>query len=290
MNPFATVRRRRWLFCLLPVTIMGVLVWRGLSNAQADPVQHAVELRLSPWLPGSPPVRVALLADIHFGNRAMSASRLDRIIEGVNATSPDLILIAGDFINGHEMASANQQISELVALLAQLHAPLGVVAVLGNHDNWVAPSRIKAELASVGITVLENEAVRRGPLAVVGVGDRFSGHDNIAKAAEAARAIGGAPIVLTHSPDLASSLPEDFPLVLAGHTHCGQIYVRRLGAIVTRSPSQKFRPLYDQHYRCGMIRDPARVTVVTGGLGSGTIPIRLGTRPDWWMITLQADE
>ncbi len=170
--------------------------------------------------------------------------------------------------------------------LARLRAPLGVIAVLGNHDHWTDPAAIRAALEKAGIIVLDNDAARRGPLAILGVGDAFSGHDDIARTMAAAARIGGLPVVLTHAPDLVHKLPTALPLILAGHTHCGQIVLPWIGPPIARSPFQHWKPLYDPRYRCGIVTDPGRQVIVTAGLGSGTAPIRIGAPPDWWLLTL----
>jgi uncharacterized protein len=134
--------------------------------------------------------------------------------------------------------------------------------------------------------VLGNEAVRRGPLAIIGVDDSFSGHDDVVAAAASWEKVGGIPLVLTHSPDAAHKLPGGLPLVLAGHTHCGQVVLPWLGPVLTRGPKQQWRPLYDPRYRCGVVREANRIVVVTAGLGSGTLPVRFGAPPDWWLVTV----
>ena len=106
-------------------------------------------------------------------------------------------------------------------------------------------------------------------------------------AERAARRLGGVPIVLTHSPDLVPDLPVDQPLVLAGHTHCGQVVLPWIGPLVMHAPSDHWRQLYNPRYRCGIVRDGTRTTIVTAGVGSGTSPIRIGAMPDWWLITLE---
>ncbi len=216
----------------------------------------------------------------------MDAGRLRRIVDQVNAARPDLILLAGDFVVGHDVAGAAQRAADLEAPLSHLNAPLGVVAVLGNHDHWTSPNGVRAALVRAGISVLGNEALRRGPLAILGVDDSFSGHDNVAATAASWKTMGGIPIVLTHSPNVAHKLSGEFPLVLAGHTHCGQVVLPWLGPILTRSPTQQWRPLYDARYRCGVVRDANRIVVVTAGIGSGTSPVRLDAPSDWWLLTV----
>lgn len=162
------------------------------------------------------------------------------------------------------------------------------MAVLGNHDHWTGAASVRLALTKARVVVLENQAVRRGPLTVVGVGDRFSGHNDVPASVSSARALdGGIPIVLTHSPDVVPDLPADQLVVLAGHTHCGQVVLPGFGSVATRSPRNQWRRLYDPRYRCGIIRDGQRTTIVTAGVGSGTSPIRLGAMPDWWLVTLR---
>jgi predicted MPP superfamily phosphohydrolase len=216
----------------------------------------------------------------------MDAERLRTIVGQVNAAGPDLVLLAGDFVTGHDADGAAQRAAGLEAPLSHLNAPLGVVAVLGNHDHWTSSHAVRAALVRAGITVLGNEAVRRGPLAILGVNDAFSGHDDVAATVASWKTIGGIPLVLTHTPDLVHKLSGEFALVLAGHTHCGQVVLPGLGPILTRSPKQNWRPLYDTRYRCGVVRDADRIVVVTAGVGSGTSPVRFGAAPDWWLLTV----
>ncbi|QNQ11282.1 metallophosphoesterase [Sphingomonas alpina] len=258
----------------------------GLANVQAIPIMRRAMVKMPGLAAGTPPVRVALLSDIHLGNHGMRPGRLANIVDQVNAARPDLIVIAGDFVTGHDAEGIEARATGLTAPLSRLRAPLGVFAVLGNHDHWTSPTAIRSALEKAGIITLENQAERRGPLAIIGIGDRFSGHEDIARSIAAARRIGGAPIIVTHSPDIVPNLPPGFPLVLAGHTHCGQVVLPWLGPLITRAPRDHWKPLYMLRYRCGLVRDPGRLTVVTAGLGSGSAPIRLGAMPDWWLLTL----
>ena len=258
----------------------------GIRKAASTPIERQLSVDLPEWPRDASRLRVALLSDIHFGNRAMSTERLNAIVEQINGAHPDLILIAGDFVVGHDALRASGRAAGLEAPLSRLNAPLGVVAVLGNHDHWTAPDAVRLALGRARITVLENRAVRRGPLAVVGIDDAFSGHDDIEAASASLAAIGGVPILLTHSPDLVHKLRDGFPLVVAGHTHCGQVVLPWYGPLLARSPRENWRPLYDLRYRCGVVRDSNRVVVVTAGVGSGSIPVRLGAPPDWWLLNL----
>jgi uncharacterized protein len=261
---------------------LAIFVIVGINNAQAVPTERRASVSIATLPDDSPALQVALLSDIHLGNRVMEPSRLAEIVAQVNQSRPDLILIAGDFVSGESEVRGAEIAPRLTAPLSRLKARLGVFAVLGNHDNWTAPDVIRTALNRAGIVVLENEAVRREAFAIVGVGDHFSGHDDIARSTQAADRIGGVPIVFTHSPDIAVDLPDRFPLLLAGHTHCGQMVLPWFGPIVRYS---RWRRLYNPKYQCGRIADHNRVTFVTAGLG-GTVPIRINAMPDWWLINV----
>jgi predicted MPP superfamily phosphohydrolase len=281
--------RRKWTIvalCLLFAALAGTFA-AGLQEAVSRPVERRATLGLPGWPAGTAPLHVALLSDIHIGNRAMDAARLTSIVEDVNAQRPDLVLIAGDFTAGTRADGAGARAAALTLPLSRLRAPLGVVAVLGNHDYWTAPGAIRAALERAGAAVLVNRAIRRGPLTILGVDDAYSGHDDVRATLRSAAGLGGIPIVLTHSPDVVHRLGSGFPLLLAGHTHCGQAVLPLYGPILTHAPLDRWRPLYDTRYRCGLIRREGDGSViVTAGLGSGTAPIRLGAPPDWWLLTL----
>lgn len=269
---------RRFLLALFAVTV--ALVGYAFAQARSDPVIRRATLSLPGWQRGEPPVRVALLGDIHIGGPAMDEGRLRRIVGQVNALRPDLVLIAGDFISGHDPVAGARAAAQLGAPLSGLRARYGVVAVLGNHDHWTAPELIHTQLESAGIVVLENEVARRGPLTIGGVDDPFTERDRMADVLARMTSPG---LILAHSPDIAPETPHN-TLVLAGHTHCGQVVLPFVGPLVQTSPVLG-RRLYDPRYRCGIIRDGARVVVVTGGLGA-SFPFRLGAPPDIWLLTL----
>lgn len=263
----------------------------GVAETTRTPEVRTAALALPDWPRGAPPVRVALLSDIHAGNRAMTPARLGQIVAQVNAAHPDLVLIAGDFLIGAAEADPARYAAALLVPLRGLTPPLGTIAVLGNHDHWAGRAAVTAALERVGVTVLVNAAARRGPLNLIGVGDAFSGHDDFAATLRAAYGLGGAQVVVTHAPDLVPKLPPGFALVLAGHTHCGQIVLPGMGSLFRKSPKRGWHRIYDPHYRCEIVRDRGfgdggRTTVITGGLGSGSVPLRIGAPPDWWLLTL----
>lgn len=262
------------------------LVAAGYQSARSNPVVRTTTVSVVDWPAGAPPLRIALLSDIHIGGAAMDAARLNRIVDSVNARSPDLVLIAGDFVYGHSPEDGRAASVGLTAPLKRLKAPLGVVAVLGNHDHWTDPDAVQEALEGAGITVLRNSAVTRGPAAIIGIDDAFSDNARIDLALRSAEPLPGFRIALTHAPDLAFSLPTDVALVLGGHSHCGQVILPLIGAVAERSPKTG-RILYNPRYRCGVVEDDGQTVIVSGGLGASGPPVRIGAPPDWWLITLE---
>ena len=272
--------RKSLLGLLALVLAMGGLYLYGRAEALSDPIVRTATVRLPNWPAGTKPVRAVLISDIHIGGPGMDAARLDRIVDQINALKPDIVLIAGDFIYGHDAQGAKMFGPALVAPLAKLHPPLGVVAVLGNHDHWTGADAVRSALAQARVTVLDNDASPRGPIVIGGAGDDYSNHTDLGATLAKMRQFEGARIILTHSPDIAPMLPNDVRLLLAGHTHCGQVVLPLWGPVSDVSR-------YGARYRCGLVVEPGRATIVTAGLGtSGPAAVRLNAPPDLWLITL----
>lgn len=278
--------RRFVLFVSIVALIVAALLTFMFAEARRDPVVRRMTIAAAGWPVGVPPVTLALLSDIHLGSRAMDVGRLERIVDQVNALRPDLVLLDGDFVEGVDPVAGTAFAMQLTAPLSRLHARLGVVAVLGNHDHASAPGAVTRALRAAGVTVLTNWATRRGPLTVVGIDDAVTGHAMPAPAQDAARLLGGIPVTISHAPEVLPLLRKgSAPLLLLGHTHCGQIMVPG-GSRLTRYINEG-EPLYDPRYRCGVTHDPGRISVVTAGLGTSRVPMRFRAPPDMWLLTLR---
>ena len=276
----------RWLTSkspLLWVTVLAVLgaglLAKGYWNATRDPVVRTAHVRVGDWPEGEPPIEALLLSDIHVVGPDMPPERLERIVTRLNRLEPDMILIAGDLVSDHRGATHVYTAGEVVAPLGGLRAPLGVIVVPGNHDHWFQPAALRGELEALGILVLQNEAVKAGPLVVGGVDDDYSGHDDVAATLAAMDRIGGGvPVILTHSPDVIPEIDRPMAAHFAGHTHCGQIRVPLFGAVNHMSR-------YGARFACGDIRDGKRRIFVGAGLGTSLLPLRYLTPPDVWFVT-----
>jgi uncharacterized protein len=279
--PRRWARRLAWTLASLLLIGVGTL-GLGYYNATRDPVIRTATLELFDWPADAPPLRVLHISDIHVAGPDMPPERLAALVQSFNRLRPDLITIGGDLVSEKRSATRIYPPDAVVAPLGGLRARLGVVATLGNHDHWYAPAELRAGLERRGIIVLANDAVRRGPLIIGGVDDDYSGHDDVPATFAAMAALGAGPrVLLTHSPDIVPELPVPVGATLAGHTHCGQIRLPLIGAITYISR-------YGDRFACGVIRREANGPVVVGaGLGTSIVPLRFGTPPDAWLLTLR---
>jgi predicted MPP superfamily phosphohydrolase len=219
-------------------------------------------------------LRVLLITDVHAGP-FLTPNALHRVFERLGRIEPELILLGGD------MASASvTDIERSAAAFKLLDAPLGVFAVLGNHDHYTGdPDRLIRVLAGCGIRTLHNRSValeREGQqLSLAGVDDLLLGAPDLPRALEQTRA----PVVLlSHNPDLLfEAARHRVALMLSGHTHAGQIRLPGLPVLVRQS---RFR--LDQ----GRYRYRDTELIVSRGLGAVGIPWRLHCPPEAVLLTL----
>ena len=254
---------------------------------------------LSGWPPGKA-LRIAMIADLHAGVPTMGPGRIERIVDKTNGLAPDLILLMGDYRATHPYQRRKVPIEETAPILALLHAPLGVFAILGNHD-WRddkaaqaagrGPVHSQTVLESHGIPVLANRAIRikndRGAFWLAGLDSQaaFSltmvpdrpGADDLD--GTLAQITDDAPVILAaHEPDIFPKVPGRVALTLSGHTHGGQIRLLGWAPVV---PSR-----YGSRYAYGHFDEGGRQMVVSGGLGCSGFPLRFGMPPEITLVEI----
>ncbi len=283
-------KRRRWaLFAGL--AIAELVVWLNVYAWLIEPntlVVRRVDIESASW--HGAPITIAALSDLHVAGPHMRARRVERIVRRVNALRPDIVVLLGDYIAGHadpidRAPSENSEMANGLAYLAALDAPLGVIAVLGNHDSWYDRAAVTTMLQAAGVATLwnRNVVVRRGDEAfiIAGLEDKTTGDPSFAAALD------GAPdgldvIALSHSPDpFTEPSPMPLALMLAGHTHCGQVRLPLIGALATASQ-------YGQRYVCGYVSENGRALYTSAGLGTSFLPVRFLAPPEIVLITLRA--
>ena len=255
------------------ILLLGFSYWTAVS----DPVVRHARVAAPGWPPGEKPLRLVLISDVHVGGPDMPPARLRRIVGQINRLAPDVVLVGGDLVTDKRLATRYYSHDEAVAPLAGLRPRLATIAVLGNHDHWRDAGAARRALARANIRLLENEAVQVGPVAVGGLDDDFTDRADLPATLAALGRLEGPRLILSHSPDPFAKPAPDIFLMLAGHTHCGQIAPPLIGPLSTMSD-------YGRRYACGLVREDGRTLVVTAGLGTSGIPLRLGRfrTCGWW--------
>lgn len=251
-------------------------------------------VRSPAWPAGRKPLRIAVVTDIHACDPWMPAGRIAEIVDATLAREPDIIAVLGDIAAGMERFRTRAVPTEdWAAELARLEAPLGVHAVLGNHDWWTDPDEVRRGLELAGIPLYENDAVRLehdgGGLWIAGIADqiahplgdrRFRGEDDLP--GTLARITDEEPVVLlVHEPDIFVDVPHRVAVTLAGHTHGGQVRLPFLGRPVVPSA-------YGQRFAYGHIVEDDRHLIVSAGLGCSILPVRFMVPPEITMVTVSA--
>lgn len=246
-------------------------------------VTRTCVLRLPGWPAALDGLRVALVSDLHAGAPHVDEERVAKVAERVNRRAPDLVCLLGDFIDPAVALARWVPPEAVAARLAGLRAPLGAIAVLGNHDWEHGGERVAAALGANGIPVLEEEVravEHRGTrLWIAGLSD--SRHRSPDPEATLAGVPESEPIlVLSHDPDVFPRVPARAALTLSGHTHGGQVNVPGLRERVI--PSH-----HGMRYAAGHVVEGGRHLYVTSGVGTSGLPIRWARPPEIVVLTLR---
>jgi uncharacterized protein len=295
-----------WLvFLALPLTAFLVWRWRGFARALAalaligsalfaytryvEPrllTVHRETILLPGATQGSPSIRIALFADTHVGI-FKHAMPIDRIVKRINREAPDAVFLAGD-LTYHPQA---EDVAADFAALGDLKAPL--FAVFGNHDVGFPGDDLTAALMSAlaqsNTQIVHNRAIEASlggqRVIISGASDLWQRKQDFGFRADLP---GGVPVLLlTHNPDTALFVPDSFEydLMLAGHTHGGQV---RLPFLV-----QRYIPTdwpFDKELHYVPTLGGERLVYVTSGTGMVGLPLRFNMPPRIDILTIHLPE
>jgi predicted MPP superfamily phosphohydrolase len=270
-------RQKRLRISLLTIllSVSSAIGWGFFIEPNRLVLRHEV-ITIDRWPSGLSGLKIAVLSDLHIGSAFIDNDKVRLIVERTNQLQPDLIVILGDYITSDGRTSHRVEPEVFGPLLKDLHAPFGVYSVLGNHDWWYNGYKVRRDLEANGIKILENEVVRldvRGtPLWLAGLADLWTRVQRVEQTI-AQVPDGETVIALTHNPDIFPQLPQRVPLMLAGHTHGGQVRLPFIGSVVEASR-------FGERYEVGHVFENGHHLFVTTGIGTSIVPVRFGVPPE----------
>jgi uncharacterized protein len=261
------------------ILLLGLLLFWAFFIEPNRLVVREETIELENWPRELDGFRIAVLSDIHAGASFIDDKKLQTIVERTNQLQPELIVILGDYMTREDI-----QPEAFGPFLKNFSAPLGTYSVLGNHDWWYNGNRVRAGLEQNGIKVLENEVAQlqtRGTsLWLVGLSDLWTRPQSISETVNMVPQ--GQPLIaLTHNPDIFPMLPQRVPLLLAGHTHGGQVRFPFIGTVVQASR-------HGDRYVRGHVFENNHHLFVTSGIGTSIMPVRFGVTPEIVLLTLRS--
>lgn len=253
----------------------GFLKSIGMENQIYQPQVTEYELKLEGWPKEFSGLTIVQISDLHYG-KYLSKDYLKAVLEKAKSLKPDLYALTGDFIN------FKKDVPPMRGLLKGFKAPLGVYAVLGNHDHGADPAGLTQALKEDGIRVLDNEVIihrKKGKrLALMGAAELWFGNRDVSAIRKAQA---DAKILLAHHPDHFYLAKEtNTAIQISGHCHGGQICFPLIGPLIV--PSSQGRK-----YAGGFYKEKNSVLFVTNGIGCYP-PVRTLCPPEIVKLTLRS--
>ena len=242
-------------------------------------------------------LKIVAIADIHAGSNGADAQKLRRVVEETNQQEADIVVLLGDYISEDRNSPSGFAVPVplIVEELAGMRAKYGVFAVMGNHDAGAATEQLTRGFQSVGYQVLNGKLavlnINGAKLRLLGTKDHqqitiWKNFSDENKALLASTEGQGDVIILQHSPDILPiitgnlEISKDLRLMIAGHTHGGQVWFPVIGAPIVPSS-------YGQKYAAGHIKDALIDIFVTTGVGTNILPFRFMVPPEIAVLTLR---
>jgi hypothetical protein len=262
------------------IIIILILLLLGSAWSFLEPYQvqlKEVEIKFQNLDSRAKNLKIVQISDIHFKKIGVREKKLLKILKKIE---PDYLLITGDIVDwkADDLDSLSQFCQSLSGI-----AKKGTFGVYGNHEHLNFKfSKLKPIFEESGIKILENQSIfLEESIYLIGADDPHLGFDNLKIATD--QIDQKAPkILLAHSPEIFRKVKQENILVLAGHTHGGQINVPIIVNLIL--------PLrYNKQYKKGLFKEGSRWLYINKGIGTTFLPLRFNSLPEITIIRLNQE-
>ena len=218
---------------------------------------------------------VAVVGDIHLPEGSAALEKLQTLLREIKFTQPDLVVFVGDYTASPRAVVSMKVHRENIINALKIIDPIPMAVVLGNYESYSNPAHWLAAFGRLNVDVMENETrliqTVKGPVCIRGLGDYFTNRYEYINFPEACSNI--PKLTLTHDP--AGAFDDRMTgIVIAGHTHCGQVSLPFIGPLWVPTDAPKSA-------HCGLHSDDTKTVFVTSGVGTTVLPLRVGTQSQW---------
>ena len=237
--------------------------------------RNTVAISLTDALGRSHSLSVAVIGDVHLPEGPEPLDAFQNLMLEIKSTQPDLVVFVGDYTSSPRAVIDMTSHRENIINALKLIDPLPRAVVLGNYESWSGPEKWIDEFNRLNVKVMENEThliqTVKGSVCVRGLGDKYTERYEYVDFPADCKDI--PKLTITHDPAGAFD-GQVTGLVIAGHTHCGQVSLPFFGPLWVPSDAPPSA-------HCGLYADNEKTVFVTSGVGTSILPLRFGAQSQW---------
>jgi len=266
----------KWLFTIFIIIFLTIVYARYIGTMGLDTKEYTIYDSDIPE--GFDGIKIVHFSDLHY-NRAITLSKVEKIVEEINLINPDIVVFTGDLVDKDAMLT-DSDYNKLTSVLRKINAKFGKYAVLGNHDYDKDMDDIISIYDNSDFKYLDNEYdiiynKLNEEIFIGGINTVSYNMDDVPKTLEYINEHNEIEykIVLVHEPVISDNIVKVYSvnLILAGHSHNGQIRIPIIGAIYTPPDYKKY---YDNYYNID-----GTSLYISSGIGVSTVNYRLWNKP-----------
>ena len=266
----------KWLITILIIIILITIYARYIGTTGLVTNEYIINDKTIP--DSFDGLKIIHFSDIHY-NRAINLKKIDDLVKEINLIDPDIVVFTGDLID-KDVDLNNSDYDKLTTTLKKINAKYGKYAVIGNHDYYKDINKVKDVYEASNFKYLENSydiiySTNNEKIFIGGLSTSTYKEADLEKTFSYFKdnEYINYKIILTHEPDITTQIVKDYQvnLILAGHSHGGQIRLPIIGPLYTPPYAKKY---YDSHYK---ISDTN--LYISSGIGVSTINYRLNNPP-----------